>query len=105
MQWQVKATLKDLSAMKRKGEMVSEGEMVVPEYLPTVEARKAELLRLQRMLSQKEVVALKTNCGGSATTSPFARPPDPGLITCRVCMDARSRYEHSVECRGRSRQR
>jgi hypothetical protein len=76
MQRQIKATLKDLDTMKRKGEMVSEGEMVAPEDLQRVEARKAELLRLQRSLSQKEVVALKRNCGRSAPTSSFTRPSD-----------------------------
>jgi hypothetical protein len=54
-QRQLKATLKDLDAMRRKGEMMGEGEMMTPEDLQRVEARKAELLRLQRLLSQKEV--------------------------------------------------
>jgi chromosome segregation ATPase len=58
-QRQLKATLKDLDAMKRKSEMLGEDEMVAPEDLQRVEGRKAELLRLQRLLSQKEVRLLE----------------------------------------------
>jgi hypothetical protein len=47
--------LKDLDAMKRRGEMMSEGDIVTEADLRKVETRKGELLRLQRWLSQQEV--------------------------------------------------
>jgi hypothetical protein len=54
-QKQLNATLKDLDAMRRKSEMVAEKELATPEDFQNLEARKRELVRMQRLIAQKEV--------------------------------------------------
>jgi hypothetical protein len=65
-QKQLKATLKDLDAIRRKALMRAEGEMATQEDGKRLEAQRVELVRLQRVMVGKEERLVEARQGNQA---------------------------------------